>query len=102
MELRNDYEIIPFTKDFTPWKSVNPGLGTLLGRFVVVDEAIISLFSSETGEFFGSEFLIQINESEYTGKGVLYNAAGKISSWSVRLVKKEAMPAGGNSNTGII
>ncbi|MDF9408398.1 MAG: hypothetical protein A4E52_01309 [Pelotomaculum sp. PtaB.Bin013] len=89
VELRNDYEIVPFEKDFTSWKSFNPGLGTLLGRFVVIDDSIISLFSTEKGDLFGSEFLTKINDSEYIGKGVLYNAAGKISSWSIRLVKEE-------------
>jgi len=89
VELRNYYEIVPFVKDFTSWKSVNPGLGTLLGRFVVIDDSIISLFSTEKGDFFGSEFLTKINESKYIGKGVLYNAAGKISSWSIHLVREE-------------
>jgi len=89
VELRNYYEIVPFAKDFTSWKSVNPGLGTLLGRFVVVEDSIISLFSTEKGDYFGSEFLTKIDESEYIGKGVLYNAAGKISSWSIHLVREE-------------
>lgn len=87
VEIVNDYEIAPFVNDVTGWKSVNPKLGTLIGRFAVIDDSILSLFSSETGEYFGSEFLTQINELEYTGKGVLYNAAGRVSSWSVLLAK---------------
>ncbi|MCG9969453.1 hypothetical protein L9W92_15685 [Pelotomaculum terephthalicicum JT] len=89
VELRNDYEIVPFVKDFTAWKALNPELGTLLGRFVVIDDSIISLFSTEKGDLFGSEFLTQICASEYIGKGVLYNAAGKISSWSIHLAREE-------------
>jgi hypothetical protein len=56
---------------------------------VVVEDSIISLFSTEKGDYFGSEFLTKIDESEYIGKGVLYNAAGKISSWSIHLVREE-------------
>jgi len=89
IELKNDYEIVPFVKDFTSWKSVNPDLGPLLGSFAIVDDSIISLFSSQTGEFFGSEILTKINDSEYIGKGVLYSAAGKISSWSIRLEREK-------------
>ncbi len=85
VKLINKYEIAPFEKEFTMWQSVNPALGRLLGRFVVVEDSIISLFSSGNGEYFGSEFVTKINDSEYTGKGVLYNAAGRISSWSVQL-----------------
>ncbi|NLI12930.1 hypothetical protein [Pelotomaculum propionicicum] len=87
-ELKNDYEIVPFAKDVTSWKSVNPALGTLLGSFAVVEDSIISLFSSQKGEYFGTEVLTMINESEYTGKGVLYSPAGKISSWSVKLTRE--------------
>lgn len=87
-EISNDYEIAPFVNDVTGWKSVNPKLGTLIGRFAVIDDSILSLFSSESGEFFGAESLTQINESEYIGKGVLYSAAGKVSSWSVRLTRE--------------
>ncbi|HHU87546.1 MAG: hypothetical protein ACOX86_06410 [Pelotomaculaceae bacterium] len=89
VELKNDYEIMPFENDITSWKSVNPELGTLLGSFAIVEDSIISLFSSEKGEVFGSEILTQINESEYSAKGVLYNAAGKISSWSVQLIREQ-------------
>ncbi len=88
MELKNDYEIVPFEKDVTSWKSVNPALGTLLGSFAVVEDSIISLFSSQKGDYFGTEVLTMINESEYTGKGVLYSPAGKISSWSVTLTRE--------------
>lgn len=89
VELRNDYEIAPFVKGVTIWKSNNPELGTLIGRFAVVEDMILSLFSSESGEFFGSESLTKINESEYIGKGVLYSAAGKIYSWSVRMEREK-------------
>ena len=89
IEIKNNYEIVPFKGEITSWKSVNPDLGTLLGSFAIVEDSIISLLSSEKGEVFGSEILTQINESEYSAKGVLYNAAGKISSWSVQLVREQ-------------
>ena len=42
VELKNDYEIMPFENDITSWKSVNPELGTLLGSFAIVEDSIIS------------------------------------------------------------
>ena len=79
---------MPFENDITSWKSVNPELGTLLGSFAIVEDSIISLFSSEKERFWLGN-LTQINESEYSAKGVLYNAAGKISSWSVQLIREQ-------------
>lgn len=88
VEIRNDYEIAPFVNNVAGWQSVNPRLGTLIGRFAVIEDSILSLYSAGSGEFFGSESLTQVSEFEYTGKGVLYGVAGKIYSWSVRLEKE--------------
>ncbi|MDD4767661.1 MAG: hypothetical protein PHF87_08855 [Desulfotomaculaceae bacterium] len=87
VEIINDYRIAPFVNNMTGWQSVNPKLGTLIGRFTVVEDSILSLYSSENGEYFGSESFTQINEAEYTWKGALYSVSGKIYSWSVRLEK---------------
>ncbi|MDD2443856.1 MAG: hypothetical protein PHS52_05095 [Desulfotomaculaceae bacterium] len=88
LELKKGYEIVPFNQDVTSWKSENPAMGTMLGSFTVVEDSIISLFSSQKGDFFGTEFFTMINESEYVWKGVLYSQAGKISSWSVTLTRE--------------
>lgn len=87
VELKNDYEIAQFKKGVTSWKAENPALGTLLGSFAIVEDSIISLFSSQKGDYFGTEFFTMINETEYFSKGVLYSQTGKISSWSVRLTR---------------
>jgi hypothetical protein len=88
LKIKHDYEIVPFKKDVTSWKSVNPALGTLLGSFAIVDDTIISLFSSQKGDYFGTEFFTMISESEYIWKGILYSPAGKISSWSAHLKRE--------------
>lgn len=87
VELKNDYEIAPLKKGVTSWKSENPALGTLLGSFAIVEDTIISLFSSQKGDYFGTEYFTMLNETEYIWKGVLYSPTGKISSWSVRLTR---------------
>jgi hypothetical protein len=87
VELKNDYEIVPFEKGVTSWKAENPALGTLLGSFAIIEDSIISLFSTQKGDHFGTEFFTMISETEYVGKGVLYKPAGKIYSWSVRLTR---------------
>jgi hypothetical protein len=87
VELKNDYEMAPFEKGVTSWKAENPALGTLLGSFAIVEDTIISLFSTQNGDHFGTEFFTKINETEYIGKGVLYSPVSKIYSWSVRLTR---------------
>ncbi len=88
VEIRNDHEIAPFTNNVAGWQSVNPKLGTLIGRFAVIEDTILSLYSAASGEYFGSESFTRISESEYLGKGVLYGVEGKIYSWSVRHEKE--------------
>ncbi len=88
VELKNEYEIVPLKKGVASWKAENPALGTLLGSFAVVEDCIISLFSSQKGDYFGTEFYTKINETEYIWKSVLFSPTGKISSWSIRLTRE--------------
>ncbi|MFA6411970.1 MAG: hypothetical protein WCW53_04680, partial [Syntrophales bacterium] len=45
------YEIIPMerSQELTSWSSENPALGKMTGKFIIVDDSIISMFSSEDG-----------------------------------------------------
>lgn len=85
----NRYEIIPFREggNETTWESLNPDIGTLLGRFVIVDDAIISTCRSQSGGFSGSEFLLKVSDTHYKNRGVLLKGHDKLSSWSVDLRK---------------
>lgn len=87
IEMQNRYEIIPFDKDFTSWQSYNPALGTLIGKFMVVEDTIISTYTTENGEYSGSECLIKINDNLYSTKGFAFKGNSKLSSWSVELSK---------------
>jgi len=87
IELQNRYEIMPFENDFTSWKSYNPALGTLIGKFMVVEDTIISTYSTENGEYSGSECLIKISDTLYKAKGFAFKVESKLSSWSVELSK---------------
>src|SRR5690606_37932736 len=71
--IENRYDIIPFApgRDTTSWVSVNPVLGKLSGRFVLVGEMILSLFESEKGEHKGMEVLVRQNDESYLGRGAL-------------------------------
>lgn len=90
MEFHNRYEIIPFAPgfDFTTWRSFNPDLETLHGHYVIVEDAIISPWQSETGEFWGTEFLVQVSETVYRGRGYAFRQGQKLSSWAVQLIYK--------------
>ncbi|MBP2655206.1 MAG: hypothetical protein H6Q73_2775 [Firmicutes bacterium] len=87
IEIRNQYEIIPFQQDFTTWESFNPSIGRLTGRFMVVDDTIISLCVSEDGNYSGSECMIKVSDMLYKSRGFAFKDNEKLSSWSVELTK---------------
>lgn len=90
LEFQNRYEIEPFKPgmDHTVWKSLNPDLSPLTGKFVIVEDAIISTFTSEDGQFNGTEVLVQVSEKEYRSRGCLFMHDQRLSSWAVRLLFK--------------
>jgi len=92
--LHNRYEIIPFPDGgtITTWKSSNPAIGLLLGRFAIVKNAILSACLSEKGDFSGSEFLLKISDSHYVNRGVFLRGDAKLSSWAVDLWRAKDGP----------
>ena len=89
LEFRSDYDIIPFLpgKDDTPWQSLNPAMGKLLGKYVVVDDSILSFFQSEDGHFKGTEYLLKVDDTLYRNRGVLFEGDQKGSTWIAELRK---------------
>ena len=90
IKISNRYEIVPFGKDknHTTWESLNPDLGTLLGRFVIVDDTILSTCHARGGGYTGTELLLKVTETHYKNRGVLFKESDKLSSWSVDLYKE--------------
>lgn len=86
----NKYSIEPFEpeKDYTFWSSINPALGTLIGKFMIVNDTILSYYQSEDGQYSGSESLVFINSKLYKNRGFAFHKKNKHSSWEVDLVKK--------------
>jgi hypothetical protein len=89
IKIHNRYEIIPLEegKNQTTWESVNPDLGILLGRSIIVADTIISTCHSEKGEYSGAEFHIKVSDVLYKNRGILLKENDKLSSWSVDLQK---------------
>ena len=89
VEFQNRYEIVPFEegRDYTTWKSFNPVIGQLAGRIVIVDDSLISVYTSEDGQYSGSEYLLQVSETVYANRGFAFKENEKISSWAVQLTK---------------
>lgn len=83
----NKYSIIPKEKDkdFTVWTSVNPAIGKLKGKFMIVGDTILSSYISEDGLYSGSECLYRINEDKYLNRGFAFHGEEKLSSWAVTL-----------------
>ncbi|MEN6320507.1 MAG: hypothetical protein ABFD82_17350 [Syntrophaceae bacterium] len=93
IKIYNRYEIVPFRegKNQTTWKSLNPDLGTLLGRFVIVDDTILSTCSTKSGGYTGTEFFLRVTETHYKNRGVLFKENDILSSWSVDLRKQSSL-----------
>ena len=90
-EFVNSYEIIPFEKysEFTTWRSSHPELGTLNGTFVIVEDSMISLYSSDKGNVNGAEYLLKLSNLVYKCRGCQFQGNIKTSSWAVTLYKFE-------------
>lgn len=86
----NRYEIVPFRPglDSTAWISINPSLGRLEGRFVVVAETILSQFHQAGGRHHGTECLVQLDSGRYLNRGVLLQGGRTVSTWAVELVRR--------------
>ena len=67
LEFSNRYEVEPFKpgSDHSTWRSFNPDLDTLTGRYIIVEDSIISPWQSENGRYWGTEFLVQVSPVEY-------------------------------------
>jgi hypothetical protein len=89
IKIYNRYETVPFKERrcVTTWESLNPDLGTLLGRFVIVDDTIISTCRSKNGDHTGTELFLKVSDMHYKNRGVLFKGSDKLSSWSIDLKK---------------
>jgi len=87
LEIANVYEIVPFPHGslWTSWTSHNPSLGRLIGRFVLMRDAIVSTFESEGGAYTGCETLLRVATDAYRCRGVLMRGGVLVSSWALEL-----------------
>ncbi|SFH29122.1 hypothetical protein SAMN05660649_04602 [Desulfotomaculum arcticum] len=67
------------------WESYNPALGVLKGKFEIVGDSIVSIYTSDSGVFKGSETLIKVDDDTYTNVGVAFKHGEKMSSWRALL-----------------
>ncbi|HHX79960.1 MAG TPA: hypothetical protein GX692_02730 [Acholeplasmataceae bacterium] len=89
VEFFNKYEIIPFVygSEMTNWKSFNPALGELKGKFMIVQDSIMSKYASVDGQYTGFEYLKKIDDLTYENRGFALRNDEKLSSWAVQLKK---------------
>ncbi len=90
VDIETRCRIVPFAagSDFTAWESFNPALGTLRGHFIVIGNAILSSCTSIDARYTGTEFFLQEAEDRYINRGTLFSPSGKISSWTLTLIRK--------------
>lgn len=86
-EFVTHWEVVPLEGggDSTPWQADSPSLGRMVGRFIIVDDSIISLYGTEDGRFRGTEYFRMIDEDLYWNRGALLQGEVKVSSWAVEL-----------------
>lgn len=84
----NKYTITPFKKDadFTSWISENPVLGTLVGKFMIAGNLLLSSWQSKDNEYSGTECLIRLDSKKYKNHGFAFHDDQKLSSWEVELM----------------
>ncbi|MCK9616749.1 MAG: hypothetical protein M0R21_02835 [Lentimicrobiaceae bacterium] len=83
----NFFEIIPFQPgyDFSTFQSMNTIMGNLHGKIMVIQNAIITSFSSENSIFTGVETLVKIDNENYNDYGYVFMEDKKLGSWAISL-----------------
>jgi hypothetical protein len=82
----NRHQIFVTDSPFTyHWTSFNPALGTLSGTFEFIGDNIISVYTSESSEYSGTETLIQADENTYHNIGVSFHNGSRMSAWTAVL-----------------
>ncbi len=67
------------------WRFEDATFGTLLGRFAVIGESILSVYACESTGYHGAEHLGQIDADTYRTAGVLLLKDQIIYSWRMML-----------------
>ena len=93
IKFSNRYEIVPLEegKSQTTWESLNPDLGTLLGRFIIVDDTLLSTCHAKSGGYAGMEFFLKVSDTHYKNRGGFLKGNDTLSSWSMDLRKASSL-----------
>ena len=85
----NRYEIVPFSPGAlsTHWTALNPAIGAIRGRFVLVGDAILSFYASPTGRYRGFECIQQRERARYSVRGSLLEEDKVVSVWVLELTR---------------
>jgi len=88
-EHRTLYEIQPFAPGniATPWTSKSASFGTLHGRFILLGDAILSVYESATGRYRGQDTILRRDERRYGARGALFDGGKLVSAWSFELTR---------------
>jgi hypothetical protein len=87
VEHRALYEIEPMAPGnfATPWASKSASFGTLHGRFIVVQDVILSAYESATGRYRGQDTIIRRDDKRYSARGVMFDGGKILSAWRIEL-----------------
>lgn len=68
------------------WEAQNEALGQLMGEFLVLDETVLSRFTTPGGTARGVECLSRVSAKEIRWSGALYVDGRLAGGWEVKLV----------------
>ncbi|MDR1110256.1 MAG: hypothetical protein LBP92_06070 [Deltaproteobacteria bacterium] len=88
-ETRYDVSPMPQGRSFTEWKSISNGPEPIFGLFVLVEDAIMMPWESESGIYWGQEVLSRVAPDEYRCRGFAFIKREKVSSWAVRMARAD-------------
>lgn len=72
----------------TAWTAVNPELGEIRGRYVLVEDSIVSSYETKDGEYSGMEFISKTGDDTYTSRAALLHRGSRISFFALELKRK--------------
>ncbi len=90
MVVRKKHIIDPWPegRKATNWTSVDHELGDLHGRYVLVEDSIVSNYETASKEYSGMEFISKIDDDTYTARSALLHNGKRVSFRALELKRK--------------
>ena len=89
LQLTRHYTIRPFAaaRHYTTWHADDPSIGTLIGKYIIIGNSIISTAVSEDSRYISTEVVTIEDAGIYKYRGFLFKKEERVSTWWGKLKK---------------